>query len=109
MFWSQPKPWANSIGRPLGFPLTETLLRAITLTARSLRGTVPSASTAAPAIRAWATCGAPGASAGPASAQRAWRCSSLRPMTMRWISEVPSPMSSSGASRYSRSISYSLE
>ena len=30
-------------------------------------------------------------------------------MTMRWISEVPSPISSSGASRYRRSISYSLE
>ena len=30
-------------------------------------------------------------------------------MTMRWISDVPSPISSSGASRYSRSISYSFE
>ena len=37
------------------------------------------------------------------------RCKSLRPMTIFWISDVPSPMSSSGASRYRRSISYSLE
>jgi hypothetical protein len=36
-------------------------------------------------------------------------CRSFLPMTMRWISLVPSPMSSSGASRYRRSISYSLE
>ena len=28
-----------------------------------------------------------------------WRCKSLRPITMRWISEVPSPINSSGASR----------
>ena len=27
------------------------------------------------------------------------RCSSFLPITMRWISEVPSPISSSGASR----------
>ena len=33
------------------------------------------------------------------AAQILWRWSSLRPMTMRWISEVPSPISSSGASR----------
>jgi hypothetical protein len=38
-----------------------------------------------------------------------WRCSSFLPMTIRWISDVPSPMSSSGASRYRRSISYSFE
>jgi len=38
-----------------------------------------------------------------------WRCRSLRPITIRWISLVPSPISSSGASRYRRSISYSLE
>ena len=36
-------------------------------------------------------------------------CSNFLPITMRWISEVPSPISSSGASRYRRSISYSLE
>ena len=30
-------------------------------------------------------------------------------MTIFWISDVPSPISSSGASRYRRSISYSLE
>ena len=29
-------------------------------------------------------------------------------MIIRWMSAVPSPMSSIGASRYSRSISYSL-
>ena len=28
-----------------------------------------------------------------------WRCSSFLPITMRWISDVPSPISSSGASR----------
>jgi hypothetical protein len=38
-----------------------------------------------------------------------WRCRSFLPMTIFWISDVPSPMSSSGASRYRRSISYSLE
>ena len=38
-----------------------------------------------------------------------WRRNSVRPMTMRWISDVPSPISSSGASRYRRSISYSFE
>jgi hypothetical protein len=27
------------------------------------------------------------------------RCNNFFPMTMRWISEVPSPISSSGASR----------
>ena len=32
-----------------------------------------------------------------------------RPIIIFWISAVPSPMSSIGASRYSRSISYSLE
>ncbi|MEA2318334.1 MAG: hypothetical protein QOD44_2523 [Solirubrobacteraceae bacterium] len=32
-------------------------------------------------------------------AQALLRWSSLRPMTIRWISEVPSPISSSGASR----------
>jgi hypothetical protein len=41
--------------------------------------------------------------------QSLWRRSSVRPITIRWISEVPSPISSSGASRYSRSISYSFE
>jgi len=30
-------------------------------------------------------------------------------MIMRWMSAVPSPISSIGASRYSRSISYSVE
>ena len=35
--------------------------------------------------------------------------SSRRPMIIFWISAVPSPISSIGASRYSRSISYSLE
>ena len=34
---------------------------------------------------------------------------SRRPMIIFWMSLVPSPMSSIGASRYSRSISYSLE
>jgi len=33
------------------------------------------------------------------STQSLWRCRSLRPMTIRWISLVPSPISSSGASR----------
>src|SRR5205085_3189078 len=42
-------------------------------------------------------------------AQILWRCSSFFPITMRWISEVPSPIRRSGASRYSRSISYSFE
>ncbi len=32
-------------------------------------------------------------------AQILWRSSSFLPITMRWISEVPSPISSSGASR----------
>ena len=32
-------------------------------------------------------------------AQILWRCSSVLPITMRWISEVPSPISSNGASR----------
>ncbi len=32
-----------------------------------------------------------------------------RPTIIFWISAVPSPISSIGASRYSRSISYSLE
>ena len=36
---------------------------------------------------------------GRRGAQILWRCSSFLPMTMRWISEVPSPISSSGASR----------
>ena len=34
-----------------------------------------------------------------AEAQILWRSSSLRPITIRWISDVPSPISSSGASR----------
>ena len=33
------------------------------------------------------------------TAQILWRCRSFLPITMRWISEVPSPISSSGASR----------
>ncbi len=45
----------------------------------------------------------------PAAPQSLWRRSSVRPITIRWISEVPSPISSSGASRYRRSISYSCE
>ena len=45
----------------------------------------------------------------PPAPQSLWRRSSVRPITIRWISEVPSPISSSGASRYRRSISYSFE
>jgi hypothetical protein len=37
------------------------------------------------------------------------RSSRRRPMIIFWISEVPSPMRSIGASRYSRSISASFE
>src|SRR5205085_3783106 len=44
-----------------------------------------------------------GAQRRPAPASRRdqilWRSRSLRPITMRWISDVPSPISSSGASR----------
>ncbi|MEA2290876.1 MAG: hypothetical protein QOD55_2873 [Solirubrobacteraceae bacterium] len=54
--------------------------------------------------------GAPGSRTGRAAGGHCLcRWMSLRPMTMRWISEVPSPIRSSGASRYRRSISYSLE
>ena len=35
----------------------------------------------------------------PRRSQILWRRSSVRPMTIRWISDVPSPISSSGASR----------
>ena len=38
-----------------------------------------------------------------------FRSRSFFPITIRWISEVPSPITRSGASRYSRSISYSFE
>src|SRR5439155_20365237 len=44
-----------------------------------------------------------------AQAQILCRCRSLRPITMRWISEVPAPIKRSGASRYRRSISNSFE
>jgi hypothetical protein len=40
-----------------------------------------------------------GAHAATGEGYTLWRCSSLRPITIRWISEVPSPISSSGASR----------
>ena len=36
---------------------------------------------------------------GPPAGQILFRSSSFLPMTMRWISDVPSPISSSGASR----------
>ena len=39
----------------------------------------------------------------------AYSLSSPREMIVFWISDVPSPMSRNGASRMSRSISYSLE
>jgi hypothetical protein len=45
-----------------------------------------------------------------AAAQRCrYSRSSPREMIVFWISDVPSPMSRNGASRMSRSISYSLE
>ena len=57
-----------------------------------------------------ATCKFGGLATDPAAvAQILWRLSKPRPITIFWISDVPSPISSSGASRYRRSISYSLE
>src|SRR3954468_10651094 len=32
MFWSQPYPWAKTIGRPSGTPLTRTSFRVLTIT-----------------------------------------------------------------------------
>ena len=46
---------------------------------------------------------------GVAAAHAGLRSTSWRAMTIRWISLVPSPMQSSGASRYMRSMGNSLE